>query len=104
MAALSLLGVMLETGKPLSELAAVFSPVPQTLLNVPVRQKRELDELPTVLKTIKGVEMKLGKDGRVLVRFSGTEAKARVLVEGPDARRNESFAKEIGQALSTALT
>jgi phosphoglucosamine mutase len=102
-AALSLLSVMLESGKPLSELAQVFVPVPQTLLNVPVKQKRDLDDLPTVLKTIRGVEMKLGRDGRVLVRFSGTEAKARVLVEGPDSRANESFAQEIGQALSRAL-
>jgi phosphoglucosamine mutase len=102
-AALSILAVMGETGRPLSELAKVFVPVPQTLLNVPVRQKRELDDLPTVLKTIKGVEMKLGRDGRVLVRFSGTEPKARVLVEGPDSRANDAFAQEIGQALARAL-
>jgi len=101
--ALSLLAVMLETGKPLSELSRVFSPVPQTLLNVPVKQRRDLDELPTVLKTIRGVELKLGKDGRVLVRFSGTEAKARVLVEGPNARSNDAFAREIGAALVRAL-
>ncbi|AKU91629.1 phosphoglucosamine mutase [Vulgatibacter incomptus] len=102
-AALSLLAVMLETGKPLSELSHVFVPVPQTLLNVPVKQRRDLDELPTVLKTIRGVELKLGKDGRVLVRFSGTEAKARVLVEGPDARSNETYAREISEALTQAL-
>ncbi len=102
-AALSLLAMMIEAGKALSELAQFFTPVPQTLLNVPVKERRELDELPTVLKTIRGVELKLGRDGRVLVRFSGTEAKARVLVEGPDARNNESFAKEIGEALVRAL-
>jgi len=103
-AALSLLAVMLEAGKPLSELGKVFAPVPQTLLNVPVKERRELEELPTVLKTIRGVELKLGKDGRVLVRFSGTEAKARVLVEGPDAKRNDAYAREIGEALSRALS
>lgn len=102
-AGLSILAVMLEAGKPLSELAQVFSPVPQTLLNLKVKERRELDELPTVLKTIRGVELKLGDDGRVLVRFSGTEAKARVLVEGPDADRNEAFAQEIGEALTRAL-
>ncbi|WP_373049295.1 phosphoglucosamine mutase [Vulgatibacter sp.] len=102
-AGLSLLAVMLQAGKPMSELASCFSPVPQTLLNVKVKERRELDELPTVLKTIKGVELKLGTDGRVLVRFSGTEAKARVLVEGPDARRNQSYAQEIGEALTRAL-
>ena len=102
-AGLSLLGVMLETGKPLSELAACFAPVPQTLLNVKVKEKRNLDELPTVLEAIRGVELELGKDGRVLVRFSGTEAKARVLVEGPNASRNETFAQEISEALVRAL-
>lgn len=102
-AGLRLLAVMLEAEKPLSELASCFTPVPQTLLNVPVKEKRNLEELPTVLKTIKGVELKLGKDGRVLVRFSGTEPKARVLVEGPDARRNEAYAQEIGEALVRAL-
>lgn len=102
-AGLSLLAVMLETGKPLSELGAAFEPVPQTLLNVPIKARRELDELPTVLKTIRGVELKLGKDGRVLVRFSGTEPKARVLVESPDAKRNDAYAQEIGDALTRAL-
>jgi len=102
-AALSLLAVILETGKPLSELARCFSPVPQTLVNVKVKEKRDLEELPTVLKTIRGVELKLGRDGRVLVRFSGTEPKARVLVEGPDARQNETYAQEISEALIRAL-
>jgi len=102
-AGLSLLGVMLAAGKPLSELARCFTPVPQTLVNVKVKERRELDELPTVLKTIRGVELKLGTDGRVLVRFSGTEAKARVLVESPDPKRNESYANEISEALVKAL-
>ena len=102
-AGLSLLGVMLAAGKPLSELARCFTPVPQTLVNVKVKERRELDELPTVLKTIRGVELKLGPDGRVLVRFSGTEAKARVLVESPDPKRNESYANEISEALVKAL-
>ena len=102
-AGLSLLAVMLEAGRPISELAQCFTPVPQTLVNVKVKEKRELDELPTVLKTIRGVELKLGSDGRVLVRFSGTEAKARVLVEGPDKKRNESYAQEISDALVKAL-
>ena len=73
------------------------------VLNVEVKARRELSELPTVLKAIKAVEEKLGSDGRVLVRFSGTEAKARVLIEGPDARRNVEWAQEIGDALKRAL-
>ena len=103
LAALQLLAVICRQQKPVSELASIFEPVPQTLVNVVVAQKRELGELPTVMKAIQDVEKKLGKDGRVLVRFSGTEPKARVLIEGTDAERNEQYAREIAEALSKAL-
>ncbi|HZI03397.1 MAG TPA: phosphoglucosamine mutase [Archangium sp.] len=103
LAALQLLAVMCRQQKPVSELASIFQPVPQTLVNVVVKQKRELGELPTVMRAIQDVEKKLGKDGRVLVRFSGTEPKARVLIEGLDAARNDQYAKEIADALSKAL-
>jgi phosphoglucosamine mutase len=103
LAALQLLAVMCREGKPLSELASIFEPVPQTLLNLVVKEKRELGELPEVMKVIQGVEQRLGSEGRVLVRFSGTEAKVRILIEGLDAARNEEYAKEIAEALSKAL-
>ena len=103
LAALQLLAVMCRQGKPLSELASIFEPVPQTLVNVVVKQKRELGELPEVMKVIHGVEQKLGSEGRVLVRFSGTEPKVRILIEGENAARNEAYAKEIAEALSHAL-
>jgi phosphoglucosamine mutase len=103
LAALQLLAVMCRQQKPVSELASIFQPVPQTLLNVVIKQKRELGELPSVMKAIQDVEKKLGKEGRVLVRFSGTEPKARVLIEGTDAARNEQYAQQIAGALSTAL-
>ncbi|MCI0672285.1 MAG: phosphoglucosamine mutase [Myxococcaceae bacterium] len=104
LAALQLLAVMCRSGKPLSELAGIFEPVPQTLLNVVVRERRELGELPEVMRAIKDVETKLGKEGRTLVRFSGTEPKVRILVEGPDASRNEAYAKQIAAALSKSLS
>ncbi|MFT3836002.1 MAG: phosphoglucosamine mutase [Myxococcaceae bacterium] len=104
LAALQLLAVMCRQGKPISELASIFEPVPQTLLNVEVKQRKELAELPDVQKAIEKVEGKLGKEGRVLVRFSGTEAKARVLIEGPDAKANVKYADEIGEALKLALS
>jgi len=103
LAALQLLAVMCRAGKPLSELTTIFEPVPQTLLNVVVKQRRDLGELPEVMKCIQAVEKRLGSDGRVLVRFSGTEPKARVLIEGLDASRNEQYAREIAEALSRAL-
>ena len=72
-------------------------------LNVMVKEKQELSKLPTVTRTISGVEKKLGKDGRVLVRYSGTEPKVRVLVEGVDAKKIKSYAEEIGESLRKAL-
>jgi phosphoglucosamine mutase len=70
---------------------------------VVVKEKRELSHLPDVTKTIGQVEKKLGKEGRVLVRYSGTEPKARVLVEGADAKKIKQYAEEIGAALKRAL-
>jgi len=102
-AALNLLAVMLRQGKPLSELARCFEPVPQVQVNVPVREKRPLPSLPALQKAIRGVEQALRGDGRVLVRYSGTENKARVLVEGPDARKIAAHADRIAQELKRAL-
>lgn len=103
LAALQVLAVMCRQQRPMSELKAIFEPVPQTLLNVEVKQRRDIEELPEVMKAIRDVEGRLKKDGRVLVRFSGTEPKARVLIEGPDAKRNKQYAQQIGDALKTAL-
>jgi phosphoglucosamine mutase len=102
-AALNLLAVMVKAGKPLSELSGFMNVYPQTQINVPVREKKELGSLPTVMKALKKVELALGKSGRVLVRPSGTEAKFRILVESPDAKKNHSLAQEIAHELKKAL-
>ncbi len=86
--ALQVLAVMLESGKPLSELRRVMTRYPQVLVNFKVKEKRPLGELATVNALIARVEQTLGTDGRVLVRYSGTEHKARVMVEGPDEVRH----------------
>jgi phosphoglucosamine mutase len=103
LAALQVLAVMARKQKAMSELTKIFEPSPQILLNFVVKEKRDLAHLPEVTKVIRGVEKKLGKDGRVLVRYSGTEAKVRVLVEGPDAKKIKQYAEEIGEALQKAL-
>ncbi len=103
LAALQLLAVVCRKEKPLSELTSIFEPVPQTLLNVMVKQRRDLGELTEVMNTIRGVESKLARSGRVLVRFSGTEPKVRILIEGPDATRNDRYAKEIAETVTRAL-
>ena len=102
-AALNLLAVMQTAGKPISELAKVFEPFPQTQVNVPIKVKKELAQLPGVLKAIKSAELKLGAEGRVLVRFSGTELKCRVLVEGPSEKTNKALADDIVVELKKAL-
>src|SRR6266568_5166618 len=102
-AALNVLAVMQRERRPLSELARCFDPVPQVLVNVAVRAKRPIDELPAVRRAVAAVEKALGAEGRVLVRFSGTENKARVLVEGPDAKRIRAHAEAIADELRKAL-
>ncbi len=101
-AALRVLAIMVREGRPLSELARVMTRTPQVLVNVKVDRKRPLDELADVLGMIKAVESELGDDGRVLVRYSGTEAKARVMIEGPDQARIQEQADTIAAALVTA--
>jgi len=82
-AALKVLEVMIATGRPLSELRTVLKKFPQGSLNLRVREKRELAKLPHLPLAIETLEKELGQQGRVLVRYSGTEAKLRLLVEGP---------------------
>jgi phosphoglucosamine mutase len=100
--ALQVLAVMLESGKPLSELRRVMTRYPQVLVNLKVHEKKPLGELPTVTSLIAKVEKMLGGDGRVLVRYSGTEAKVRVMVEGPDEAVIRGYADEIARALEEA--
>ncbi len=98
-AALRVLEVLVREQKPLSELAHVMERTPQVLVSVRVDQKRPLDELDAVRSKIAAIEAELGRDGRVLVRYSGTEAKARVMLEGPDEAILTAWASEIAEAL-----
>ncbi|HEX8952992.1 MAG TPA: phosphoglucosamine mutase [Polyangia bacterium] len=100
--ALQVLAVMLESGKPLSELRRVMTRYPQVLVNLKVKEKKPLGELAEVTAAIAKVEKVLGSDGRVLVRYSGTEAKARVMVEGPDEGVIQGYAEEIARAIALA--
>jgi phosphoglucosamine mutase len=101
-AALRVLAVMVREGKPLSELAKVMERTPQVLVNLAVDKKIPLDQLPDVQKLIADVERQLGDDGRVLVRYSGTESKVRVMIEGMDEGRIQTWADEIAGAMSKA--
>jgi phosphoglucosamine mutase len=101
-AALRVLAVMLKEGRPLSELARVMERTPQVLVNLAVERKIPLDQLPDVQQIISDVERQLGDDGRVLVRYSGTESKARVMIEGMDEGRIKGWADEIAGVLAKA--
>jgi phosphoglucosamine mutase len=101
-AALAVLAIMLEEQTPLSRLAEVMTRYPQVLVNIQVAARRPLDQLPAVAELIARCERDLGGDGRVLVRYSGTEPKARVMVEGPDEGRIQVWAQEIATALAAA--
>lgn len=102
-AGLQLLNVMLRSGKKLSELARVFERYPQHLVNVKVTRKPPIEDLARAGELIRVVERELGGKGRVLVRYSGTENKARVMVEGPDRERTVRFAEEIADAIRAEI-
>ncbi len=102
-AALALLRVMVSTGKTASELATCMQVFPQSQLALKVREKPPLDSLPKVMASIRAAEEKLGREGRVLVRYSGTETKVRVLVEGPDQAVIDGLARGIGDELKSAI-
>lgn len=84
LAALQVLAIMRRDDKQLSQFADVMTPFPQILLNAEVPTKPSLDSLPNYCAAKESVENELGDSGRVVVRYSGTESKIRVMVEGPD--------------------
>ena len=97
--ALTVLGIMVQSGQPLSELAACMTRYPQVLLNIDVPEKPPIESLSGLQETIAGVESELGDEGRVLVRYSGTQMKCRVMVEGPDDAVIEDAARRLVSAL-----
>jgi len=101
--ALQVLAVMQKTNKPLSELAAVMTALPQVLVNVRVRERRSLDELPEVQKLIREIEDRLGDNGRVLIRYSGTEPLMRIMLEGQDQGEITAMANEVAALVKAKI-
>jgi phosphoglucosamine mutase len=101
--ALRVIDTALEAGKGLDELAGEIEVYPQRLVNVRIKARKPLSELPAVNEEIRAAERDFGDAGRVLVRFSGTEPLARVMVEGPDLARVEAAASRIAAAIERDL-
>jgi phosphoglucosamine mutase len=94
---------MQETGKSLGELSRCLTKFPQVLLNVEVREKPPLEVIPGLTARVKQVEESLDGRGRVLVRYSGTERLARVMLEGEDRGQIEALARELAGIIKGAI-
>jgi phosphoglucosamine mutase len=93
--ALNVLRVMAETGRELADLAGELVTFPQVLVNVRVREKKELGSIPEIAAAMARVEERLAGQGRLLVRYSGTEPLLRVMLEGRDQQEIQTWAAEI---------
>jgi phosphoglucosamine mutase len=101
--ALQVLRIMHKTGQPLSKLKSCLQKYPQAQRNLPVKEKRPLSELPAVMKLVTDVEKELSGKGRVLLRYSGTEPKIRLLIEGRELDKIDKQADRIADAIQDAI-
>ena len=101
--ALRVLEIVGRSGKPMNELIADLKVFPQTIKNVRVREKKPLMEMPAIAETIRAAEQELDGNGRVVVRYSGTEALARVMIEAETAELMNKHADAIADAIKKAL-
>ena len=101
--ALRVLQVMARTGKPLADLVSDLKVFPQIIKNVRVREKKPLMEIPAIAAAITAAEKELNGNGRVVVRYSGTEALARVMVEADDEAKMQRLTSAIVTAIQQAL-
>ena len=100
---LSMLRAMTETAKPLDELTSGFQTFPQILLNVAVRAKQPFAEIAAIQNAARAIETELGSRGRLLLRYSGTEPLARVMIEGESQPEIERQAKELAAVIEESL-
>ena len=103
LAAIKLMEAVQSSGERLSTLASVMTTYPQCLINVSVKSKPQLETLATVSAAIEKAERILGEDGRVLVRYSGTQPQCRVMVEGPTEKETQQLCRQIADAVTHEL-
>lgn len=104
LAALQLLEIIRSESKPLSELARIMHVYPQVLINVDIKIKKKIDCIPAITDVIHSVENSLGREGRVLVRYSGTQPICRVMVEGPDKNATTNYCARIAAVVKEELS
>jgi len=102
-AAMQLIAAMVREQKPLSEMAAMMDIFPQKLINVDVQRKPDITSVPKLMEVIRQVEGELGEQGRVLVRYSGTQNMCRVMVEGPSDAVTEKYCRQIADVVKSEL-
>jgi phosphoglucosamine mutase len=100
---IQLVAAMIDSGKPLSELAGAMEVFPQKLMNVEVKSKPEISTVPQIVDAIRQVETDLKGKGRVLVRYSGTQRMCRVMVEGPTEEITEKYAQQLAEVVRAAI-
>lgn len=103
LAALQLLQIMVARKQTLSDLASYMSHYPQVLKNVMVREKKPWDDIPGIKEAIDKAEEKMAGNGRILVRYSGTQNKARIMLEGPNEPLLHELADDIAKEFEAHL-
>ena len=102
-AAMQLIAAIIKEGKPLSELALLMDVFPQKLINIDVKNKPEISDIPKIMQIIRQVESALGEEGRVLVRYSGTQNMCRIMVEGPSPDLTEKYCRQIADVVKSEI-
>jgi len=101
--ALRLIEAMKEESKPLSELCKIMKVFPQVLMNVDVKRKPDLENVPAIKDAIESVEKRLGEKGRVVVRYSGTQSICRIMVEGPTINETRKYCRQLSDIVKETL-
>jgi len=103
LSSLKLIEAVIDSSKPLSELAGVMNVFPQVLIGVEVKNKPDLESVHEIIRSVRLVESSLKKKGRVLIRYSGTQPICRVMVEGPSLTDTQRFCQQIADTVKQQL-
>jgi phosphoglucosamine mutase len=101
--ALRLMEVMQSESKSLSDLSSIMTVYPQVLVNVAVRSKPAIESIEEIMAVIQEVETNLGENGRVLVRYSGTQPICRIMVEGPNEAETQAYCSQLSDIIEKTI-